>query len=595
MQISTLSNGNIADILRSVAAVYLLTNENRFKVIAYEKAADTVEQMSRELKDIWEEGKLKTTPGIGPTISTHLSELFEKGRSEHFDSILKLVPGTVFVLMKVPSLGPKKSFKLVREFGLVNDATVVDDLIALAKSGKIENLATFGKKSQEDILNALELFKKTKSSTLRMPLPYAHRHAMEIINYMKQLPLLRIDILGSMRRMNPTIGDIDIAISSKKVSDKKIIEHFINYPKKISIEGAGDKKASIIVSPNINVDLRVQKISQYGSMLQYFTGSKAHNIKLREYALKKGLSLSEWGIKKTASNKTVEFEDEEEFYRYLGLQMIPPEIREGTDEIERAAEGILPKLVEVADIKGDLHIHSSYDIQTSHDLGKNTYKEILDKAAIMGYSYVGFSDHNPKISGLSNNETVEIFRRRYSSIKQSLGQNPKIQYFIGIEADIQPDGKIAVPPGAYDYLDYIIVSLHSSFRQPRDQMTKRVLKALSHDKVKIFGHPTGRLLNSRPGVDIDWEPVMALMKKNQQALEINSWPERLDLPDTLVREAATNGVKCIINTDAHEISQMENMRYGVSVARRGWTGVDDIINTSSTKKFKSWITNIQSN
>ncbi len=590
MKNSTLSNANIADILRSVAAVYLLTGENRFKVIAYQKAADIVEQMSRELKDIYEEGKLKITPGLGPSISSHLQELFETGKSKHFEEVLKAIPASVFVLMKVPSLGPKKSFKLVKEFHLDNPETVVKELIDIAKAGKIESLDTFGKKSQEDILRTLELYEKTKENHVRMPLPYAHRRAMEIVEYMKKLPLKRIDVLGSMRRMNPTIGDIDIAVSSEKATDEEIINHFTKYENTISIEGAGDKKASITVSPNIHVDLRVQKFSQYGSMLQYFTGSKAHNVKLREYALKKGLSLSEWGIKKLGSKKIMEFESEKEFYKHLGLAWIPPEMREGTNEIEKARTNTLPMLVEVTDIKGDLHVHSSYDLQTSHDLGKNNYKEISDRAVKMGYSYIGFSDHNPKTSGLTQTQIVEILKKRHHHIREVFGNDPKIPYFIGIEADIQPDGNVAVPEKAVEYLDYIIISIHSSFRQSKDQMTKRVLKALTFPKVRIFGHPTGRLINSRDGVELDWEPIMKHMKDHDQAFEINSWPERLDLPDVLVREAVGLGIKCIINTDAHEISQMDNMFYGVSVGKRGWANRSDIINTEDYNIFKSWLT-----
>lgn len=591
MKIATLSNANISDILRSVAAVYLLTNENRFRMIAYQKAADTVEQLSRELKDIWEEGKLRSTPGIGPTIGEHLQELFEKGESTHFKKVLSLIPQSVFVLMKVPSLGPKKSFKLVKEFGFTNPDSVIEDVIQAAKSGKIEVIPTFGKKSQDDILAALELFKKTKKSSGRMPLPYAHRHALELVTYLKKLPLNRIDVLGSMRRMNPTIGDIDIAVATESVNDQEIIKHFLNYPKKLSVEGAGDKKASMIISPSIHVDLRVQRLQQYGSMLQYFTGSKAHNIKLREYALKKGLSLSEWGIKKVGSDKIVEFSDEESFYKYLDLDWIPPEIREGTNEVDLARRRTLPDLVNLSNIQGDLHTHSSYDIQTSHDIGENSYEEIVEKAHKLGYAYVGFSDHNPKTSGLSEKEIVSILKTRYQHIKKTLGKDPKVPYFIGIEADIQPGGTVAIPEDAVEYLDYIIVSIHSSFRQPKEQMTERVLKALSFPKVRIFGHPTGRLLTSREGIELDWKPIMELMKQNNQAFEINSWPERLDLPDVLVREAAGAGVKCIIDTDAHAVDQMDNMVYGVSVARRGWASVSDIINTGSYKNFSEWLIN----
>lgn len=607
------SNKEIAHLLRSVGAVYLIKGENMFKIIAYENAASAVERLTRELKDIWEDGKLEEVSGIGHSLASHLDELFRKGASSHFESILKRIPKSVFVLMRIPTLGPKKSFKLVTALKFFNEKTVVEDLKEACHAGKVAKIESFGEKSQQDILEAISLFEQRSSKEERMPLPYAFSIADDVLKYLKKNPAIeRADALGSLRRMVTTIGDVDIAIQAKISKLKtqnlyeEIIKYFIRYPKKISVDNAGEKKASIIVSPNIRIDLRVQEKENYGSMLQYFTGSKAHNIKLREFALKKGYSLSEYGIKPIfgeiqISNiknqkynpklKTYEFEDEKKFYNFLGLQYIPPEIREGTNEIELARKQSIPKLVERDEIKGDLHIHSSYDLKPSHDFGINTYEQIASYAKKLGYEYVGFSDHNPKISDLGEKKIIEIMKKRKDHIENIFSRERKsgVKHFIGLELDILPDGKIALPEKAIEYVDYLIVSVHSSFSQNIKQMTKRVLEAIKYPKVKILGHPTGRLLGKREGFELEWEKIFAYCKNKNIAVEINAWPERLDLPDTLVREALGNGVKFIINTDAHANEQMGNMRYGVSVARRGWCRKSDIINTLPYLEFKKWL------
>ena len=592
MKSQTQSNKEIARLLRDVAAAYLLRNEIRFKIIAYEKAADTIEQMNRELKDIWKEGKMKGIPGIGPTITTHLEELFKTGQSEHFNSIIWSMPEAIYPLMRVPSIGPKKAFKLVKELKIKKADKAVDTLLKLALDGKIETIEGFGAKSQDEIIKAIQLYKQSDRKSERMPLPYAKELAKQIIAYMKQLEYINhIDAMGSMRRSVSTIGDIDIALSCPEEKTEEVIKHLTAYPLKVDVDNAGAKKASIIVSPNIRIDLRVQEEKSYGSMLQYFTGSKAHNVKLREYALRKGLSLSEWGIKETDTGKLHEFENEETFYAYLDLPLIPPEIREGTNEIDIARKDKLPELVTLKDIKGDLHTHSSYDLKPSHDFGENTYEEMAEKAVSLGYHYIGFSDHNPNTSNNTSVDIINIMKKRREYIDHIFRSKKydHIKTFVSLECDIMPSGELALPDEAIEYVDYLVVSIHSSFRQDRKTMTDRVLKALSKPKVKIFGHPTGRLLGKREGIELDWDKIFALVKEKNIAFEVNSWPERLDLPDTLVREAVEQGIKLVINTDAHAVSQMDGMEYGVAVARRGWASKHDIMNTLPYSEFKKWI------
>lgn len=597
MTSSRFVNKEIAELLRSIAAAYELKNENRFRIIAYDKAADTVEHMTRELHDIWQEGGLaglQKVQGIGPTISSHLDELFSKGESKHFATVMKDIPASVFVLMRVPGIGPKRAFKLVKELGFVNPDRVLRDVVHAAKLGKIATLETFGEKSQSEILKSITLHQTSAGKSERMPLPYAHALAEEVEEHLRKVPgVKRIDFLGSLRRRVATIGDIDVAVG---VEDKKqieaVIDHFTKFKRAIRVDNKGERKSSIIVSPNIRIDLRVQDLETYGSMLQYFTGSKNHNIKLREFALKKKLSLNEYGIKdlKIQNSKLNihEFRDEESFYKFLGLPYIDPEIREGTDEIQRALKGTLPHLVQRKDIKGDLHIHSSYNASTSHDLGANTVEEIVQKAKSLGYEYVGFSDHNPSTSNNTEKEIVELLKKRKQHIDTSL-KHIKFPYFIGLEVDIDPNGKLAIPEEATEYLDYVIVSVHSAFRQEKVEATRRVMKALSSPKVKIFGHPTGRMLGRRDGLEYDWDEIFAYVKAHHIAIEVNSGPERLDLPETLVRVAVDQGVKLIVDTDAHHVDWMDGMEYGISVARRGWAQKGDIMNTRNLKDFKEWL------
>ena len=602
------SNKEVAELLRNVATTYLLQSKapiNRFRIMAYENAASTAEHLTRELKDIWEEGKLREVPTIGESIAANLEELFKTGRSSYFEKILKRVPSSVFVLMKIPGMGPKKSYRLVKEFHLNNPNTAIADLKKIAKAGKIAVLENFGEKSQSDIIESIERYEAHKHRDDRMPLPYAHALAEKIIRYLLEHPRVkRVDALGSLRRKVATVGDIDLAAVVKEKYVKEVIEYFTRYSGKIAVDNAGRKKASIIVSPNIQVDLRLQKAASYGSMLQYFTGSKAHNINLREYALKKGLSLSEYGIRKLKDQnskiKNIEkqkniktFSDEKTFYHYLGLQYIPPELREGTDEIIKASKNQIPKLLSIGDVKGDLHIHSSYDLKPSHDFGQNTYLEIVKKGFSLGYKYVGFTDHNPKITGLNSKEVVAVMKKRKDYIDKVFSTHPKrsCQYFIGLEVDILPDGLLALPEKAFAYVDFLIAAVHSSFGLNQKTMTKRVLRAMSYPKVKILGHPTGRLLGKREGYELNWAEIFSFAVQNDIALEINSWPQRLDLPDALVREGARYGVKYAINSDAHRCRDMDGLYYGVSVARRGWLEKESVVNTWSYQKMKSWIAN----
>ena len=560
-----ITNLQIAELLSDVAASYQLKDQikYRFQIIAYERAADAVEHATSELKDLWDDGKLEDVPGIGPGIAEHLGELFRTGKSKHFESIMEGIPKEAFKLMELPGIGIKTAMKLIKE-------------------GSKEEVA-------EKLKEVAEKEKKAK----RHLLPYAALIASELIEYLqKNAKVARVDPLGSLRRQASTIGDIDLAVATEDPAG--VLEYFTKYPKSGKTIEKGEHTASILLPGGVQVDLMAQPVSSYGSLLQHFTGSKHHNIALREFALKKGLSLSEYGIRKsqTPSSKVQTFKTEKDFYKFLGLDYIEPELREDTGEIEAARQHSLPKLVEAKEIISDLQIHSSFDIETSHDLGESSMEDLVKKADELKYEYIALTEHNPSQQGHSEKDIVEILkkkREKVDAINYSIEKstNNSIQkVFNSLEIDIKPDGSLPVSNIGLDTLDFALVSIHSSFSLERSEQTGRVLSALSHPKVKIFAHPTGRKLNEREGAELNWPEIFEFCLKEDKWIEINCDPMRLDLPDTMVREAVKLGVKLTFGTDAHHVDGMNNMIFGVSVARRGWSTADDIINTRSLEEFE---------
>ncbi|HLD01924.1 MAG TPA: hypothetical protein VJC10_03530 [Patescibacteria group bacterium] len=586
-----MSNREIAMLLKNVAAAYAIKNEQkyRFQIIAYQKAADAIESSTSEVGDLIQDNKLNTLSGVGSSIQASLQELIKTGKVKHFQEIMEDVPKAVFPLLNIPSFGPKKAYKLVTHFKLNNDKTVIEDIEKIARTGKIADLEGFGEKSQSEIVKAIAEFHSGTTKNVRMVLPFAQELAEKIITYLKQSPdVLEAYPLGSLRRQKSTIGDVDIAVATNK--SQAVIEHFVNYPYKERVLEKGTVTAGLLVSGGKHIDLMVQPPDRFGSLLQHSTGSKQHNIHLREYALKKGLSLSERGIKKLdAKTDTIEkFKTEEAFYNALGLDWMPPEIREDTGEIEAALSHTLPKLVELSDIKGDFHLHSSFPIEPSHDMGKDTMEIMIEKAKKLGYKYLGFSEHNPSLSKHTKEQIYSILAKRREKIEHLNMVQKSVRVFSLLETDILPNGSLAIDDKAAAYLDATLVSIHSVFGMDKKTMTKRVLTGLSHPKAKILTHPTGRLLNQRNGYELNWEEVFLFCKEQSKAVEINAFPNRLDLPDELVREALKYGVKFFIDTDSHAVEQMDMMRYGVSVAQRGWATKDDIMNTLEYNVLAEW-------
>lgn len=574
------SNAEVARLLREVAAAYEVKGADRFHIAAYNRAADSVEHATSEIKDLWDEGKLEEIPGIGKSIATYLDEYFRRGKVLHFKQVKKGLPLGMFKLSEVPGVGAKSAYKIAKSLRIES----VSQLKKFCKAGKVAELEGFGAQSEREILKGIEELERRSD---RLLLPIAWRVAEKVIKRLKNTPgVRRVDPMGSLRRMCSTVGDVDIAVATKKPT--LAIDTFTSMPDVKRILVKGEVKASVILKSGYQVDLRAQDPASYGAQLQYFTGSKDHNIRLRKIANEKGLSLSEYGVRKVKSpkSKVKSFSTEEAFYKFLEMSWIPPELREDAGEIEAVQEGRLPRLVELKDIKGDLHVHCDFPMEESHDPGVSSMEEIIKEAQRFGYNYIGLSNHSPSVSRHTQERMRKLIKRKNEAISKLRSRYNGVKLLNVLEVDILANRELALGDEALKMLDFVIAAVHSNLRQSKEEMTKRILVALENPYVHALAHPTGRLLLEREGSEIDWEEVFKTCLENKKVLEINAFPKRLDLPDTLVREAVKRGVKLIINTDAHEVSQMDFMPYGVAVARRGWAEKSDIINTLSWSKFR---------
>lgn len=574
-----LSNAAVAKMLRQIAAAYTLKRANLFQIRAYENAADAIEHATSEIKDLWDEGNLDQIPGIGESLKSHLDELFKTGKVKHWEEVKKGIPGQVFDFLQIPGVGPKTALELAKA-----GAKDIADLQQKLQQGVLVEQG-FSEKIAAKILTSLEKMEKGESK--RMLLPYAYAHAQTVLDYLRQNPQVKqADVLGSLRRMVATIGDLDFAIASD--DPQEVADYLIRMPGVVQVIDKGETKVTLKLQSGLQLDFLITKPENYGALLQHFTGSKSHNIHLRTLAENKGLSLSEYGVKNIKTGKVHPTKTEEEFYQLLDMEVPPPEIREDNGEIELALKYSLPHLIELKDIKGDFHLHDNFPIEPSHDLGVNSVDQITHKAKQLGYEYIGISDHSPSIGNHTKDEIIKLIEKHKKYIEQYNYSYKDIRILNLLEVDIQTNGELSVPDKGLALLDFAIASIHSAFNQGKETMTKRILKALENPYVKVLGHPTGRLLNKRQSYEVDWEVVFKMAAKNNIALEINAFPDRLDLPDNLVKIAKDFGVKFAINTDSHEVSQMEQMKFGVAVARRGWATKEDIVNSWEWTRLVKW-------
>jgi DNA polymerase (family 10) len=570
-----MKNQQIAKIFNEIAELLELKGENVFRIRAYRRAAQNIDGLPKDVTTLSPE-ELEAIPGIGKDLAAKIQEYLSTGKLEKHEELKKEIPEGVLDLLRIPGLGPKKAKQFYDKLKVKS----VDELEDAIRKGKLSGLPGVQKKTEENILKGIEQIKR---GTERQPLGRVLPLADDIVRRMKDAaPVDKIEVAGSIRRMKDTVKDIDILTTSKH--PEAVMDVFVKLPHVSRVLARGPTKSSVITEDGIQVDLRVVEEDSFGAALQYFTGSKQHNIKLREMAVRAGLKLNEYGAFKEPGEKKIAGKTEEEMYKVLKLPYIPPELREDTGEIEAGLEGKLPDLVTLEDIKGDLHVHTKWS-DGSHDLDT-----MVQAAQKKGYSYIAITDHTKGLGiahGLDEKRLAEEIKFIDASNEKLTG----FRILKGTEIDIRADGRLDLPDEALAGLDIVVASIHSGFKQSQEQITERIVSAIRNPCVSVIAHPTGRLIGERDAYAVSMEAVLREAAKYGVAMEINAYPLRLDLNDLHIKMAKEYGVTFVINTDTHVTSQYDYMAYGVSVARRGWVEKKDVLNTLTyeqlIKKLKS--------
>jgi DNA polymerase (family 10) len=562
-----MKNKEIAKIFNEIAE-YLEMDEVPFKPYAYQKAALTLETLKNDVEDLYQAGGLKALkgiPGVGESIAHKIEEYLTTGRIQYYEDFKKKMPIALDEIVGVEGVGPKKAKVLFEQLGV----KTLEELEAAAKDHQIAPLFRFGEKTEQNILQAIDFLKGSKGRFLLGEiLPIAN----QILKELQGLPEVeRAHVAGSVRRRKETIGDVDFLVIS--TNPAKVMDFFVSLPGVVKVWGQGATKSSVRLKEGFDMDLRVIPPESYGAALQYFTGSKDHNIALRKIAIDKGYKLSEYGL--FQGEKIVAAQTEEEVYAKLGMPWMAPELRENRGEIEAALAGRLPEIIGYGDIRGDLHVHCNWDG------GANSIEEIVAAAMALGYEYVGIADHTKflKIEHGLDEDQLRARNQEIDQINARLAREGKnFRVLKGCEANIMADGAIDITDEALAELDFVIAGVHSHFRQPREEMTRRILTAMHNPHVDIIAHPTGRILKRREEYEVAIDDLLRAAQETGTILEINSYPERLDLGDVNIFAAKQAGIRMVINTDTHNVDQLHLMPFGISQARRGWAEKQDIIN-----------------
>lgn len=570
-----MNNKQLAGVFTLIANLLEIKGEIIYKTLAYRKAAESLDTLGREAGEYWKEGKLADIPGVGKAIAEKIDELLSTGRLEFLEKLKKEVPESLAGWLQVPSLGPKKIALIWKTLNI----TTLPELEAAAKAGKLKDLPGMGAKSETAILEGIASLSRRSG---RLPLGKAYPLAQEMIKVLKSVKgVVDAQPAGSLRRMRSTVGDLDILVAAK--DSKAVMEAFINLKGVERVLGKGDTKASIEFFDGVRAQVWVHPPEKFGTALQYATGSKDHNVKLRQIALDKGLSLSEHALAKVNGKGEILCATEEEVYKTLGLQYVPPEMREDRGEVEAAKANKLPKLIQLKDIKSDLHMHSTYSD------GKLSMLDMAREAIKRGLKVIAFTDHSVSL-GVANGLSIERHKQQAAEIKKIQKQfGDEILILHGSEVEIKADGLLDYPDEFLASLDLVVASLHSSLRQPREKVTQRLLNAIRNPHVDIIGHPTGREIPDREGADLDMDAIFQAAAESGVALEINAHPSRLDLDDAFARRAKDLGVLLSINTDAHSDDGFDVLHYGIATARRAWLEPKDVINTWAPKKLTDWL------
>ncbi|MDD4487870.1 MAG: DNA polymerase/3'-5' exonuclease PolX [Methanothrix soehngenii] len=566
--IDSVKNREIAGILYQMAELLELHAENRFKIIAYSRAARAIESLTEDIEQVCRDGRLEGIPGVGKAIAEKIKEYLRTGRIQSHQDLLADTPQGLAELLQISGLGPKTVFMLHEKLNITN----LDELEKAAREHRIRRLPRMGVVREKNILKSIERYRKRSNRILYST---AESIVDEILTYLGGIEgLEHATAAGSYRRRKETVGDIDILATAAR--PEEIVAAFVKMPLVEEVLAKGPTKASVIMNDTIQVDLRIVEHRSYGTVLQYFTGSKEHNVSMRQLALDRGYSLSEYSLTRLANGQDLFFDQEEEVYQALGLQYIPPELREDRGEIEAALGGKLPRLVEAKDIRGDLHVHSIWSD------GRASIIELAQAARSLGYEYIALSDHSPSV-GIAGGIGREKMEEKIEAVAEANDSLEGITILMGAEVDIKADGSLDYPDDLLERMDVVVASVHMAQQQKERTITGRLISAIENQNVDIIGHPTGRIINQREPSDMDFHAVLEAAARAGTALEINAHPSRLDLNDVNARAAKEMGVQMSINSDAHDAGQLLNMKYGINVARRAWLEKKDLINAMDLK------------
>jgi DNA polymerase (family 10) len=570
-----MNNRQLAETFILIANLSEIKGEIIYKTLAYRKAAENLLGLGREASEYWKEGKLKDIPGVGQAIAEKIDELLSTGKLEFLEKLKKEVPPSLADMLQVPGLGPKRIALLWKSLNI----TTLEGLEKAARAGKLHSLPGMGSKSEQQIIAGIESLGRRSG---RIPLGRAYPLAQQIIGELKKVKgVIDAQPAGSLRRMRSTVGDLDILVAAKDSS--AVMEAFVKLGGVNRVLGKGETKSSIEFHDGVRAQVWVHPPERFGTALQYATGSKDHNVQLRQLALDKGLSLSEHSLTKTNGKGEILCATEEEVYKTLGLPWIPPELREDRGEVQAAKANKLPKLIELKDIKADLQTHSTWSD------GKLSMLEMAQAAAKRGMKVIAFTDHSVSL-GVTGGLSMEDHKKQAAEIKKIQKQlGDSILVLHATEVEIKADGTLDYPDEFLASLDLVLASMHSSLRQPREKVTQRTINAIRNPHVDIIGHPTGRIIPDREGADLDMDAVLNAAAETGVALEINAHPARLDLDDMYARRAKELGIPISINTDAHSEADLDMLFYGVATGRRAWLTKNDVINCWPTEKLLKWL------
>ncbi|MCL7412906.1 MAG: DNA polymerase/3'-5' exonuclease PolX [ANME-2 cluster archaeon] len=567
-------NQDTADLLYHIAELLELKGESTFKVRAYNKAARAVETLDTDIQEIYAAQDLESIPGVGLAIAQKIGEYLKTGNLEYYDELCKNIPAGLSEMLKIPGLGPKTVQLMYSRAGI----TDIDALEQAARSRRLRRLPGFGETKEKNIIKAIERYRQRSG---RITFGKAHYLMDEIFQYLdRYVKTGTIVPAGSLRRGRDTVGDIDLLAVHD--SPGQLISAFVGMPIVGQVLGKGKTKATIVTRDAVQVDMRILEARSYGTSLQYFTGSKDHNVKLRRIALKQGLSLSEYALEDVESGQKIYCETEEEVYQHLGLPYIPPELREDTGEIEAALNGTLPHLITLQDIRGDLHVHSDWSD------GSDSLETLATAAGQRGYGYIAITDHSRSL-GIAGGLGVNRLQEQIHEIQRLNEQLDNVTLLSGTEVDIKADGTIDLPDTVLARCDVVVAAVHSAHQQDERTMTKRIIRAMENPNIDILAHPTGRLIGERDPYQVNMTAVLEAAERTGTAMEINAQPSRLDLIDVYVQKAKELGVRIAIGTDAHASNGLDLMQFGVMVARRGWLEKGDVVNAqeADTLPFRS--------